>query len=211
MFLCRLHAGGWHGPDCLVQIDFGPCCPQHFAGARGCQNDKFQRQRRHCLPLPQLRHERRDCLIGHGFVMAARKPGTGRQYLRDMAAPARRVFTLPVSARLGGIEHGFNPPPDTAGSFGLVLPDRLKDFQHMRRANIGNWQFAHDGIDVAGQRVAPLLPVLVIAPACLIRADIRLCHGLEGDSGYLCRLSRRKGLSGSPVALRKRINARLSP
>jgi hypothetical protein len=111
--------------------------------------------------------------------MAAREPGTGWQDLRDMAAPAGRVFALPVSARLGGIEHRFNPAPHAAGSFGLVLPDRLKDLQHMRSANVGNRQFAHDGIDIGGQRVAPLLPVLVIAPACLIRADIASATALN--------------------------------
>ena len=35
--------------------------------------------------------------------MAAREPGPGRQDLRDMAAPAGRVFAVPVSPRLGGI------------------------------------------------------------------------------------------------------------
>src|SRR5438067_1773176 len=104
--------------------------------------------------------------------MAARQAGAGWQDLRDMAAPAGRVLAFTVSSRLGGIEHGFNPSPDAAGSFRLVLPDRLQNLEHMRRANLGNRQFPHDGVDVAGQRVAPLLAVLVIAPAPLIRGDI---------------------------------------
>ena len=141
--------------------------------------------------------------------MAARQAGAGWQDLRDMAAPAGRVLAFAVSPRLGGIEDGFNAPPDAAGSLRLVLPDRLQDFEHVRRANVGNRQVAHDRIDVGGERVAPLLPVLVIAPAILIRGDISLSDGLEGDSGYLCRLSRRKGLSGLPLAFLKGINARL--
>ena len=117
-----------------------------------------------------------------------------------MAAPAGRVFPFPVSACLGGIEHGFNPAPDAASGFRLVLPDRLKDFQHMCRGNFGNRQFAYDRIDVAGKRVAPLLPMLVIAPACLIRADIGFRHALERHPGDLCHLSGSKGLSGLPLA-----------
>ena len=46
-----------------------------------------------------------------------------------MAAPPGRVFALPVSARLGGIEDRLHASPHAAGSFGLNLPDRLKDFQ----------------------------------------------------------------------------------
>ena len=69
--------------------------------------------------------------------MAARKPSASWQDLRKVPAPARRVFSLPIAARLGAIEHGFNPPPNAAGSLRFPFPDRLKDFEYMRRFDLG--------------------------------------------------------------------------
>lgn len=82
-----------------------------------------------------------------------------------MAAPASRVFTLPVSARLGRIQDGFNSPTDSAGCFGLGFPDRLEDLQHVRRCHLSNREIAKNGINIRGERVGPLLLVLSIAPA----------------------------------------------
>jgi hypothetical protein len=44
MLATRLHPVGWHRPDFLVEVDFGPSHSQDFAGARGGQNAEFQRQ-----------------------------------------------------------------------------------------------------------------------------------------------------------------------
>ena len=51
--------------------------------------------------------------------------------------------------------------------------------------------------------------MLGIAPAFLIRGDIRRCNVHERGSGHLSGLSRRKRLCGLPVPFLQRINARL--
>ena len=76
----------------------------------------------------------------------------------------------------------------------------------MRGANLSDRQFAHDGVNVAGKRVLPLLPMLRIAPASFISPDISLSNSLKGYSGNLGRLSRRKRLSGLPVAFCQRVD-----
>src|SRR3546814_7005635 len=85
-----------------------------------------------------------DLPVRHGFVMAARESGASRQDLRDMAAPAGGVFAFPITPRLSGIEDRFHATAHAACSLGFVLPDRLKDFQDVGRANLRNGQFAND-------------------------------------------------------------------
>src|SRR3546814_2592806 len=138
--------------------------------------------------------------------MAARSSVRGREVLRDMAAPAGGVFSFPITPRLSGIEDRFHATAHAACSLGFVLPDRLKDFQDVGRANLRHGQFANDWIDVCGQSVLPLLPVLVIAPASLVRRDVGFGHGFERHPRHLCRLSRRKSLSSLPLTFLKRIN-----
>jgi len=72
--------------------------------------------------------------------------------------------------------------------------------------DLGNGQFPDHRIDVSRQRVLPLLPVLVIAPATLIRADVGFCNGLERNPGHLSRLSRSTRRSGLPLAFFEGIN-----
>ena len=55
VFAVRLHAFGRHRPGLVEQVDFVPPCADHFAGARGRKDQKFQRAGRNALLLPQAR------------------------------------------------------------------------------------------------------------------------------------------------------------
>src|SRR6516225_2372941 len=106
-----------------------------------------------------------------------------------MAAPARRIVAGTVFTEFRPIEDDLNAAADPAGGVGLVLPDRLQAFEHQRRVDVLHWQIADDGMDVAIERVAPLLPMFRIAPAGLMRGDISLGALPEGNRpGFLDQL-----------------------
>ncbi len=207
MLLTCLHAGRRDDPQRLVHIDLGPLPADDLASACGGENGKFQRQRGNRFTVPQLPDKFGDALIGQSLVMAARQPRPGRQDLCDMSAPACRVFAVTVAPRLGGIENGFDPPAHPACRLSLLLPDRLEDLEYMGGANLGHRHFTDRRIDVGRKRGLPLLAVLVIAPAALVRADIGFGHLLERDPRHLRRPCRRCCFGSLALPLGQRINA----
>src|SRR3546814_12993205 len=94
-----------------------------------------------------------------------------------MAAPAGGVFAFPITPRLSGIEDRFHATAHAACSLGFVLPDRLKDFQDVGRSNLRHGKFANDWMDVCGQSVLPLLPVLFIATSSLVLSAVGFGSG----------------------------------
>ena len=54
MFLARLHSLGWHRPNRPVQIHLSPRRADHFTGAGGGEDCKFQCQRSDRVTLAQL-------------------------------------------------------------------------------------------------------------------------------------------------------------
>ena len=170
MLARRLHARGGHGPELVLEVDFRPPSAEHLTGPRGCQNAKFQGQRRYRLPPTQLGNERRYFVIGKGRVMAARQLGALREKLIKMAAPSCRVcfiaWDMPLGSR--GVDYRFDPPAKTRRGFGLRLPDRLQygkdrvgvDLIDRARAQ---WR----GINL--QRHFPLGAMLVVTPFRTLR------------------------------------------
>src|SRR6516165_2690059 len=98
-----------------------------------------------------------------------------------MTTPARRIVAGTVFTEFRPIEDDLNPAADPAGGVGLVLPDRLQHFEHQRRVDVLHGQVADHWIDIRLERVAPLLPMLRIAPAGFVRSDVSLGTLLEGD------------------------------
>src|SRR6516225_3018715 len=98
-----------------------------------------------------------------------------------MTAPTRRIFAGTEFTKFRPIEDDLDPAANTARGVGLVLPDRLQAFEHQRRVNVLHGQIADDGMDIAIKRIAPLLPMLGIAPAGLMRRDVSFGALLEGD------------------------------
>src|SRR6516165_10895020 len=98
-----------------------------------------------------------------------------------MTPPTRGIFAGTVFTKFRPIENDLDPAANTARGVGLVLPDRLQHLEHQRRVDVLHWQIADDGMDVAIKRVAPLLPMLGIAPAGFMRGDVSLGALLEGD------------------------------
>ena len=63
--------------------------------------------------------------------MAAREPLALWQELIQVAAPSRRIFAAAQPLRLGGIKHALDPAAKAGGGFGLVVPKRLQDREHV--------------------------------------------------------------------------------
>ncbi len=209
MLFRGLHAFGRDSPNGLVQIKLAPARADHLARAGGGEDCKLHRQCGDGFPRPQRLNKRWHLLISHGPMMAPRKARAGRENLRKVPAPARRVFASPEPVCLGVIEYGFDPAAHPAGCLGFAFPDRLQNPEHVRRINLGHRQLTDHGMNIGVQCIAPLLPVLGIAPAFLIGRDIGVRNLAKCRSRHLCRLSGCKSLSRFPVAFLQRINASL--
>ena len=105
----------------------------------------------------------------------------GRQEAVQMAAPAGGVLPGTVAARRGGVQHRLDALADPAGGFRLRRPDRLQHPEHKPGVDLLDRQGADDRVDVGFQGIAPLVAVLGVAPACLVRPDVGLGRSLEGD------------------------------
>jgi len=108
-----------------------------------------------------------------------------------MPLPARRVFSLELALRLGGVDHLLYATANAAGRFGLARPDRLDDPQDQRRINRTDGKITNSLAVVvlsrlplsvrAEQRHQPLIGVLGIFPTCPIGFDEPLGSRSERD------------------------------
>ena len=87
-----------------------------------------------------------------------------------MAAPAGWVQSVAIPTRGGPIQYLLDTPAQPSCGFGLFGPDRFENGQYMHQPYIPYHQCTDLGIGVARQRVSPLLSVLGIAPAGLMRS-----------------------------------------
>ena len=84
--------------------------------------------------------------------------------------------------------------------FRLGAPQRLQDLQGQVGIGFLQRQRTDDGIGVSFQRIAPLLPVLGVAPSGFMRGNEPLTHLLEGHE--LGGLNRGSGLQLAAVLAR---------
>ena len=98
----------------------------------------------------------------------------------EVAFPLCRVRTLPQASHRGGVEHRLNAAPHSACCFWLLCPDRVENLDDEPGVDRGDRQFPQNRVDIGGEGVAPLLPVLCVTPARLISADEHLGHLAEG-------------------------------
>lgn len=99
----------------------------------------------------------------------------------QMAFPAREVLALSITAKRRPVQYRFHPSAHAAGGFRLALPERqrsvgglnrlLKNRQDPPGIDGTDRQVAQDRIGIGGQRVGPLLRMLVVLPARTIPAD----------------------------------------
>jgi len=96
------------------------------------------------------------------------------------AFPLRPVRSLAETAHRRGIEHGLDAAADSACRFWLLGPDRIEHLHDEPCIDRRDGEFTQSGIDVGCERVAPLLPVLGVAPGSFIPPDVFLGDFTEG-------------------------------
>ncbi len=117
-------------------------------------------------------HEARQFTVGQCWVMFHRLhlSALGQQIV-EVTAPAARVLTLPLATRSGGIQHALDAPSQTRSRFRLGAPQGFNDPQDKVGIDSGDRNVADDWVSIGRKGVAPLLTVLGVAPAVLVRAD----------------------------------------
>jgi len=97
--------------------------------------------------------------------------GEGRQDMGEVALPHCRVRPLPKAPHRRGVEDRLNAAPHPARGFRLLGPNRIEHLHNKAGVDRRNRQFPQSGVDVSGQGIFPLLPVLRIAPAYPVPLD----------------------------------------
>ena len=98
-----------------------------------------------------------------------------------MPSPHRRVALGSQALSFGVIQHFLDASAQSRCRFGLRLPDRLKDAEHMAGLDRRH-RHLPDLRAEGSQRLAPLPPVLLVAPARLNAVDVRVGSLAEGHS-----------------------------
>ena len=95
----------------------------------------------------------------------------GRQDMGEIALPHCRVRPLPKAPHRRGIEHRLDPATNPARGFRLHGPNRIKHLNNKAGIDRRNGQFPESGVDVGGEGIVPLLPVLRVASADPVPLD----------------------------------------
>src|SRR6516225_9971118 len=111
----------------------------------------------------------------------------------EMPAPARRVLTHAVAARLGPVQDELDAAPYPASSLGFGRPDRIKHLGDLGRADRADGQATDQGRCIGGQRGPPLLAVHWVAPSAFVVGDVEFGRLVERDAAGLL-----KALAGFP-------------
>jgi hypothetical protein len=99
-----------------------------------------------------------------------------------MALPPRRVLAGAITPCRRPIQHAFDPAAHPARGLRLGLPDGLDRLHHEANVDRRDGQAPEHRESIGGERVAPLLPVLGVAPAGL----------MSGDKGFGALLERHR-------------------
>src|SRR5215472_956643 len=89
----------------------------------------------------------------------------------EIAFPLCWVRSLPETAHRRGIEHGLDAAADPACRFWLLGPDRIEHLHDQPCIDRRDGQLPQSGVNVGGEGVFPLLPVLRVAPARTVLFD----------------------------------------
>ena len=138
-------------------------------------------------------------------MMASGELLAWREQRIQVTAPARRILARAEPLGPRRIQHPFDPAAQSRGSFGYLLPDRLKHPQHLCGLDHVDRHRA-DRLGVSGQRHRPLAAVFLVAPfARHARHELigALAEGRHSPSGF-ARLDRVFALGeGGPTPLGK--------
>src|SRR5436190_1648493 len=99
-----------------------------------------------------------------------------------MAAPARRVFALSISAHCRPIEYAFNAATDPRRSFGFLRPHRFEHLQHEAGVNSLRREVAEHRVDVRLSRVLPLPAMFSVPPVGPVRRDVGFAAAARATS-----------------------------
>ncbi len=173
VFLASLHPVGRSGPDAAHQVNLTPFGTNHLSGAGGCEDGELKGSRR-CPWLPlQSRHEGAHLCVGQGgMVLDLMGTRLRRWQLLKVSLPAGRVLAFAQSSGLGPIKHRLDASSHPAGGLGLDRPDRLQDGQHQSGVDVRDAPTSEDRIGIGRRGAFPLLGMLFVAPASLVRADV---------------------------------------
>src|SRR5215472_14571399 len=114
-------------------------------------------------------------MMGHLPYPAARGEDMG-----EVAFPLCWVGTLPKAAHRRGVKHRLDATAHPARCLGLLRPDRIEHLHDKPGVDRSDRQLTQNRINVSGEGVAPLLPMLCVTPARLLSADKLFGHLAEG-------------------------------
>ena len=106
------------------------------------------------------------------MVLNALHLGSRREQVLQVPAPSGWVLARAPAACRCVVQHRLKAPAYARCCLGLLTPDRLEHAHHIAHGNCAHRHAAQHGESIGIQRVAPLLPVLGIAPAICVRCDI---------------------------------------
>ena len=139
MFSTGLHTVRRNGPNCLLQVELLPACPQHLTRPCSGQDREFKGKRRRRLSRPQIGNEGWQLRIVHSRVMPATEHLALGEELIQMTTPPGWVFPRAEPLGLGGVKHSFNPTTKARGGFGFLIPKRLENRKHVLCSNRVHW------------------------------------------------------------------------
>ena len=184
-----LHFRPWDRPDAFGQVDLVPGRLADFPRARRGQNSEAERQGTIACLVGQLAQDAWHFAIWRRSMMfdwfaAAQCPRRWQQMLQ-MATPGSRIWPRspttgrqhsPTALRDGRARERQFPASHSRAAQGR---------QHGLGADFADRILADARQDIGGKGVAPLLPMLGVAPARAVRS-IKLCEGLTDGDRFRC-------------------------
>src|SRR5215813_78260 len=97
-----------------------------------------------------------------------------------MPTPPRRVFAAPIAPGLGPVQDRLDAAAHAACGLWLRRPNGLEDLHDQSDIDLLHRQSAEDRTCIGLERVAPLVSMLLAAPARLVRGDVAFRRFVEG-------------------------------
>lgn len=102
-----------------------------------------------------------------------------RKNLIQVPPPTGRIIAIAKAVHPGPIQDAFNPTTQTGGGLSLGHPQGfslrnwlLQNLLNQSRIDPIDLNISNFGESISSERTDPLLPVLCILPACLLRGNI---------------------------------------